>query len=167
MRFIYCLQISEEGGWRRSRNRNRWVRGISTLAFLVFCAALLIPLLLLALGIGRYMHARAVLQSAADAAALAAAQDVDAAWWEMTGELRFVDPWALDEAYGYVMQNAEWLVVRGIYPRVAGTYINHAQRTIRVVVEADCSPLFFEIPVVLRAEATAEVAPVQEIFPHP
>ncbi|MGB9724122.1 MAG: pilus assembly protein TadG-related protein [Chloroflexia bacterium] len=145
----------------------RTVRGVSTLSALVFCATLLMPILLLSLGIARYMHARATLSSAADAAALAAAQDVDATWWEETGEVRFVTPWALDEAYGYVMQNAEWLLHRGISPRVEGIYVNHEQRTIRVVVAADCSPLFFELPVTLRAESTAEVAPVEEIFPHP
>ena len=51
-------------------------RGFSVAWWSVFCAFILVPLVVLAMGAGRYAVATAEVQEAADLAALAAARDV-------------------------------------------------------------------------------------------
>jgi hypothetical protein len=141
-------------------------RGLSTLFVLCFCAFLLGPVLLLALGIGRFAHAQSVLATAADAAALAAAQSVDVDYYRLTGEIRF-EPWTRDEAWIYAMKNSEWLVARDIHPEVTTIKVHQARHVVEVTVRAEVRDLFPAGigPGWIQRTAEAEVAVLHEIFP--
>lgn len=140
-------------------------RGVSLAAALYFAAFVLVPLMLLTLGIGRYLHVRNTLAAAADAAALAAAQDVDMAYYRLTGELRFA-PYAADEAWAYAMENAEWLIRRRVYPQVTHIHLHHDRRVVEVIVGANAEDLFGGIgPVWIEVSAEAEVGALHEVYP--
>jgi hypothetical protein len=140
-------------------------RGVSLAAVLYFAAFVLVPLMLLTLGIGRYLHARSTLSAAADAAALAAARDVDMAYYRLTGELRFAG-YAWDEAYGYAMLNSEWLIRQRVYPQVTHIHLHHDRHVVEVIVGANAEDLFGGIgPVWIEASAEAEVGVLQEVYP--
>lgn len=151
--------------WLQSKLR-RGQRGMSTLTVMYFCAFVLVPLFVVSLGIGRYMHAYSVLYTAADAAALAAAQDIDAEYYKLTGEIRFM-PWAADEAGYYVMYNSDWLVARQIYPEMTHVHLHHGRHVVEVTVGANVQDLFagFIGPVWMEATAEAEVGVLQDVLP--
>lgn len=123
--------------------------------FLTFC---LVPLAALSVGLGRYFYARAEVQKAADAAALAAAQEVDLALYRDTGRIELM-PSAASVAGGYATMNSSYLAARGINPQVTGIVVDQAQRTVTVSMAADASSLFPSVlgGIVVRAEGEAEV----------
>ena len=140
-------------------------RGVSLVTVLFFSAFVLVPLMLLTMGIGRYLHVRNTLSAAADAAALAAAQDVDMIHYRLTGELRFA-PYAADDAWGYAMDNAAWLIHRRVYPEVTYIHLHHERRIVEVTVGADAADLFGGIgPVWIEVTAEAEVGILHEVYP--
>ncbi len=133
-------------------------RAYSTLwwtGFLTFC---LVPLAALSIGLGRYFYARAEVQKAADAAALAAAQEVDLAIYRDTGRIELMSS-AFSVAGSYAGMNSNYLAARGVYPQVTGIVVDQGRRTVSVSMAADASSLFpSELgSVVVRAEGEAEV----------
>lgn len=140
-------------------------RGNTLVGTLFFIAFVLVPLLVLATGIGRYLHVQNALSAAADAAALAAAQDVDMRHFRETGEIRFAG-YAWDEAYGYAMQNAEWMIQNHVFPRITHVHLHHERHVVEITVGADVTDLFGGIgPIWIERTAEAEVASVNEIYP--
>jgi hypothetical protein len=123
--------------------------------FLTFC---LVPLAALSVGLGRYSYARAAVQKAADAAALAAAREVDLALYRDTGQIELM-PSAGPVGGSYAAMNSGYLAARGIYPQVTGIAVDQGRRTVRVGMAADASSLFPAVlgRVVVRAEGEAEV----------
>lgn len=90
---------------------------------------------------GRYMRAVAVVQSAADAAALAAARRVDIAAWRERGEFVFL-PDVAAEAQRVANLNADWLVSEDVVIVCGEVRADLATQTVRVRCAADLSPLF-------------------------
>ena len=131
---------------RRPAARRRAVlqEGGATLAiFAVFLGLVLLPLLSLAVEMGRYAEAASEVQKAADAASLAASQDVDVRAWRDRGVFLF-SPSVYADAQTYANKNAAHLASKGIVVRVTSITMNRANRTVRVVCKADVSPLFPE-----------------------
>ncbi len=110
------------------------------------------------IGLGRYFYARAEVQKAADAAALAAAQEVDLAAYGDQGRVELL-PSAYGVASGYAAMNSSYLAARGIYPQVTGIVVNQGRRAVAVSLAADASALFPSVlgGIVMRAEGEAEV----------
>lgn len=123
--------------------------------FLTFC---LVPLAALSVGLGRYFYARAEVQKAADAAALAAAQEVDLALYRDTGQIELMAS-AGPVASSYAAMNSGYLAARSIYPQVTGIAVDQGRRTVMVSMAADASSLFPSVlgGIVVSAEGEAEV----------
>jgi Flp pilus assembly protein TadG len=125
------------------------------IGFLTFC---LVPLAAFTVGLGRYFYARAEVQKAADAAALAAAQEVDLALYRDQGRVELLAS-AYSVASSYAVMNSSYLAARGIYPQVTGIVVDQGQRAVAVSLRADASALFPSVlgGIVVRAEGEAEV----------
>jgi uncharacterized membrane protein len=133
-------------------------RAYSTLwwvGFLTFC---LVPLAAFALGLGRYFYARAEVQKAADAGALAAAQEVDVTIYQNEGRI-VLKPSAAGTAGVYADLNCGYLAARGIYPRITGITVDQGRRTVSVSMAADASALFPSVlhGITVHAVGEAEV----------
>jgi len=133
-------------------------RGYSTVFWAAFIALVLVPILALASEAGRYARAKGELYKAADAAALAAAQEVDVPYWRSTGTVRLL-PSAEYYAWGYAAANASYLTRQGIHPRVESIDVDQANHTVHVHLTADITRLFPSMvpQVVVHGEGTAEV----------
>lgn len=116
---------------------------------------LVVPLMLLAVQYGRAVNTKDALQSAADAAALAAAAQVDIDHFRRTGTIRLRGS-VYPVAQSYAARTFRQLGPRDVTPRVVAIVPDDATRTVRVVVEAQVSALF-GYPVTVRAEGTAQV----------
>ena len=115
--------------------------GYSMVFWAVFIALVLLPLLALAIEVGRYSYARAELTKAADAAALAAAIEVERSVFRETGEIVLTSSaWA--QAQAYANANTQYLSARGIRPVVTSVEVDISGRTVRVVLSANLDPLF-------------------------
>jgi len=125
------------------------------IGFLTFC---LVPLAAFTIGLGRYFYARAEVQKAADAAALAAAQEVDLALYRDTGRIELM-PSAFSVAGSYAAMNSSYLAARGVFPQVTGIVVDQGRRAVLVSMAADASPLFPSVlgGIVVHAEGEAEV----------
>ena len=75
------------------------------IGFLTFC---MVPLLALAQNLGRYFYSRAEMYNCADAAALAAAQEVDVPHYLLTREA-MLKPSAFELASSYGGMNSDYL----------------------------------------------------------
>ena len=141
----------------RSRGM-RSERGYSTVFWAAFIALVLVPILALASEAGRYARAKGELYKAADAAALAAAQEVDVPYWRSTGTVRLL-PSAEYYAWGYAAANASYLTRQGIHPRVESIDVDQANHTVHVHLTADITRLFPSVvpQVIVHGEGTAEV----------
>jgi Flp pilus assembly protein TadG len=133
-------------------------RGYSTVFWAAFIAFVLVPILALASEVGRYARAKGEMYKAADAAALAAAQEVDVPYWRATGVLR-LSPAAEHYAWGYAAANASYLVGQGIHPRVQSIDVDQVNHTVHVHLTADITRLFPAVvpSVIAHGEGTAEV----------
>lgn len=135
------------------RNRNAY----STLFWIGFLTFALVPLLALAISVGRWYYARAEVYKAADAAALAAVQEVDVPVFIETGQI-VIKPTAYSQAQAYASMNAGYLVSRRIYPSVSAIEVNQAQRTVRVRLAAAADELVPLIgTVILSGEGEAQL----------
>jgi Flp pilus assembly protein TadG len=134
--------------WDRRGYSTTWVAG-----YLAFVA---LPLLALALGIGRWAIAAAEVQEAADLAALAAVRDIDVRTFERTGNVVF-SPMVYARAAAYANMNTSYLASRHIQVQVTG--ISAGGRMVTVRCSADVSPIFPEfLPrLVITREGTAEI----------
>ncbi len=133
-------------------------RGYSTVFWAVFIAFVLVPILALASEAGRYARAKGEMYKAADAAALAAAQEADIPYWRATGVLR-LSPAAEYYAWGYAAANASYLVGQGIHPHVQSIDVDQVNHTVHVHLTADITRLFPSVvpAVIVHGEGTAEV----------
>ncbi|MGA2110604.1 MAG: pilus assembly protein TadG-related protein [Anaerolineales bacterium] len=122
--------------------RRRWrVPGYSMVFWACFIALVLLPLLALAIEVGRYSFARAEVAKAADAAALAAAIEIDRSVFRETG-LVVVTPQAWAEAQAYASLNTGYLSSLGVHAMVTGIEVDNGNRTVEVVVSANLERLF-------------------------
>lgn len=124
--------------------RKRGERGQTTVFFVLILTGLL---LLTAVGIeiGRIVYARGEVGKAADAAALAAASRIDVAWYQETGEIRFL-PDVYATAQNYASMNSAFLRSRDIDVAVTGISIDAGHQVVYATVSADLSSL---IPAIL------------------
>lgn len=109
----------------------------------MFFALVLTGLLLLtAVGIeiGRIVYARGEVGKAADAAALAAAAQMDVPYYRETGEIRFL-PGVYDTAQEYASMNSAYLQTRDIEVYVTVIDVNPTSHTVSVTVSADLTGL--------------------------
>lgn len=133
-------------------------RGYSLAFWASFFAFLLVPLLWMSIGIGRYAIAAAEVQEAADLAALAAVRDVDIRTFETAGVIRF-SATAYARASHYANLNTDYLAAEGIRVHVVSISADNATRTVRVRCAANVSRLFPPIfpDVVVQRTGLAEV----------
>lgn len=134
--------------------RRRWrAPGYSMVFWACFIALVLLPLLALAIEVGRYSFARAEVSKAADAAALAAAIEIDRSVFRETGQV-VVTPQAWAEAQEYASLNTEYLSSLGVHAMVTGIGVDNTNKTVRVVVSANLDRLFASVvPDILVSEA--------------
>lgn len=117
-------------------------RGFSIAWWAVFCAFVLAPLLVLAMGAGRYAVAAAEVQEGADLAALAAARDILVALYETEGYVQYADQVPYWTARYYANLNTHYLDQYNIDVEVVAIIVDDARDTVTVRVAADLSPLF-------------------------
>jgi hypothetical protein len=117
-------------------------QGFSATWWAVFCAFLLVPLVVLAIGAGRYAVAAAEVQEAADLAALAAARDVLVRVYEGEGHVQFGDQVPYWRARRYANLNTHYLDGHGIDVEVVAITVDEMRDTITVRVAANLAPLF-------------------------
>jgi len=115
-------------------------KAVSVLFWVGFFAFIFAPLMALAIEMGRLAHAKSTVQQAADAAALAGAQEVDWELFRWTG-IAALRGSAIGVAQEYALANAEPLTSRGVYPMVDALFV-HSQTFVVAGVSADVSPLF-------------------------
>ena len=132
-------------------------RAYSTLWWIGYYTFCLIPVMVLAVGIGRYFYARAEMFKSADGAALAAAQEVDVVTYLNTKQIVLL-PSAYGVAQAYAAYNSDYLTGRRIYPRVTAIRVDQAAKKVYVSLRADASSLFPSIlrGVVVNGEGEAE-----------
>ena len=109
----------------------------------VFFSLVLTGLLLLtAVGIeiGRIVYVRGEVGKAADAAALAAAAQVDVPYYRETGEIRFL-PGVYTIAQEYASMNSAYLQARNIDVYITGIGVNSNTHTVSVTVSANLTGL--------------------------
>jgi len=111
----------------------RWKNehGYSAAFWALFMVAVVVPMMSLLWDVSRYMDLRGELQMAADAAALAAVQEVDMAHFENTGEVR-LGAGAAGAAYAIAGQHFGKLAALGYSPHVAYVSVNQQNRTVHV-----------------------------------
>lgn len=133
-------------------------RGYSTVWVAGYLAFVLIPLLMLAIGLGRYAFAAAEVQEAADLAALAAVRDVNIRQFEQSGVITFSGMVYPRAAY-YANSCTSYLAERHIAVRVDAIVPNNATQTVTVRVSADVSSLFpsFFPSITITRQGTAQV----------
>ena len=137
--------------------RDRRGRGAySTLFWISFLTFCVVPMVALAITAGRYFYARGEMYKCADAAALAAAQEVDVAHYIQTGEA-IMSPSAYGMAQAYADMNSDYLARYKIHPYVTGISVDMANRVVTVDMAGTTSELVPLIgPVTLYGHGTAE-----------
>jgi uncharacterized membrane protein len=127
----------------------------------IFLGTVMMPLMVLAWDVGRLFYARGEIQKAADAAALAAAREVDVQHYMLTGEV-LLHQGAISFANHYARRNITYLPGTGISPRITRIVVNNTTKTVYVQMTADVSPLFPEFlqvrPVSAWGEAQVRVS---------
>jgi uncharacterized membrane protein len=127
----------------------------------IFLGTVMVPLMVLAWDVGRLFYARGEIQKAADAAALAAAREVDVPHYMLTGEV-LLHQGAIVHATHYAQRNITYLPETGISPRVTRIVVNNTTKTVYVQMTADVSPLFPEFlrvrPISAWGEAQVRVS---------
>ena len=107
----------------------------------VFIGFVMVPALALAIELGRYFYAISEVAKAADAAAVAAAAEINQRTFRDSGALVPTDKtWA--NAQLYVSQNTSGLSTRGVHAFVTGIQVNGSDNLVRVSVSANLSILF-------------------------
>ena len=111
--------------------------------------------------IGLLFYARGEVQKAADAAALAAVQEVSVSHYRSTREIMLTAN-APVYATRYALRNSTYLLEAGITPHITRITVNNETKTVFVQMQADVSPLFPEFitvkPVSVWGEAQVRMA---------
>ena len=116
-------------------------RGYSMTFWAVFIGLVLIPALAFAIELGRYFYAISEVQKAADAAAVAAAAEINQRVFQDTGRLISTSKtWA--NAQSYVSSNTIGLSAKGVHAFVTGIQVSGGDNTVQVNVSANLSILF-------------------------
>ena len=116
-------------------------RAYSMTFWAVFMGFVLIPALAMAIELGRYFYARSEIAKAADAAAVAAAAEINQRTFQENGNLVPTEKtWA--NAQNYASWNNSTLAANGIRAVVTGIAVDEGQDTVRVSVSANLSRLF-------------------------
>jgi uncharacterized membrane protein len=127
----------------------------------IFLGTVMVPLMVLAWDVGRLFYARGEIQKAADAAALAAAREVDVPHYMLTGEV-LLHQGAVGFASHYAERNVTYLPGTGISPRITRIVVNNTTKTVYVQMTTDVSPLFPEFlqvrPISVWGEAQVRVS---------
>ena len=132
----------------------RRMPGYSMVFWAVFIALVLLPMLALAIEVGRYSYARGELAKAADAAALAAAIEIDRSVFRDTGQVMLTSAtWA--QAQAFATANAHYLSGRGVQVVVTRIEVERQDGTVRVVLSASIDRLF---PSVVQGITVSEEA---------
>jgi len=129
--------------------------GYSMAFWALILALALVPLMALAWDVSRLMYVRGELQKAADAAAEAAARQVDLPHFREAGQVR-LRPEAVQEACYVAYLNTRYLRARGYNPRV--THVTIEGSTVHVGLAARMRILIPSItpPVTVHAEGVAQ-----------
>lgn len=133
-------------------------RGYSATFWAVFFGFVLIPILALSIELGRYFYARAEVAKSADAAALAAAAEINQRIFEETGDLQPTSrTWA--NAQAFASMNNTFLKRYGVDAVVTGIAIDAGNDTVLVQVSANLERLFPSVApeVMVTEEGKAEV----------
>jgi Flp pilus assembly protein TadG len=116
-------------------------RGYSMTFWAIFIGLVLIPVMSLAIELGRYFYAIAEVQKAADAAAVAASAEFDQQVFQESGKLVPTSKtWA--SAQSYVNLNTVGLSAKGVHAFVTGIRLSGSDNTVSVDVSADLTILF-------------------------
>ena len=116
-------------------------RAYSLTFWTVFFGFILVPILALSIELGRYFYARAEVAKAADAAALAAAAEINQRVFETSGDLQPTsNTWM--NAQTYASMNDNYLANYGIHAIVTGISVNAGADTVQVQVSADLDRFF-------------------------
>ncbi len=127
-------------------------RAYSSAFWALFIGMVVLPLFALGFDVGRYLYARQEIGKAADAAAVAAAAEINQRSFIANGELHPTSA-TYSLAQRYVNMNNDYLGSFKIHPRITSIRINDARNTVYVGVGADISALFPSIvPKVLVEE---------------
>ena len=116
-------------------------RGYSMTFWAVFFGFIMIPIMALGIELGRYFYARAEIAKAADAAALAAAAEINQQVFENNGDLAPTSKtWS--NAQAFASMNNSYLAQYGINAFVTGISVNAGTDTVLVQVSADLDRFF-------------------------
>ena len=133
-------------------------RAYSMTFWAMFIGMIFVPLMALTFDVGRYLYARQEIGKAADAAAVAAATEIN---WRAFREGGALHPTGqtYSVAQKYANMNNDYLGKLNIHPKVTRIRISDANNTVYVAVSADLSALFPSIvPDLLVTETgTAQV----------
>jgi Flp pilus assembly protein TadG len=115
--------------------------GYSMTFWTVFFGFVMIPIMALGIELGRYFYARAEIAKAADAAALAAAVEINQRIFEDSGNLSPTSKtWA--NAQGFASMNNGYLARYGIQAVVTGNNVDTEKHTVLVQTYANLTRLF-------------------------
>ena len=116
-------------------------RGYSMTFWTVFFGFIMIPIMALGIELGRYFYARAEVAKAADAAALAAAAEINQRIFEASGDLSPTSKtWA--NAQAFANMNNNYLAQYGVNAVVTGINLDAGKHTVLVQVSANLDRLF-------------------------
>lgn len=115
--------------------------GYSMTFWAVFFGFVMIPIMALGIELGRYFYARAEIAKAADAAALAAAAEINQRIFESSGDLQPTSrTWANAQAFAHMNNN--YLGQYGVNAVVTGINVDAGKHTVLVQVSANLDRLF-------------------------
>ncbi|MBE3144782.1 MAG: hypothetical protein IMZ61_12805 [Planctomycetes bacterium] len=116
-------------------------RGYSMTFWTVCFGFIMIPIMALGIELGRYFYARAEVAKAADAAALAAAAEINQRIFEASGDLSPTSKtWA--NAQAFASMNNGYLAQYGVNAVVTGINLDAGKHTVLVQVSANLDRLF-------------------------
>ncbi len=116
-------------------------RGYSMTFWAVFFGFVMIPIMALGIEVGRYFYAKAEIAKAADAAALAAAAQINQAAFEQSGVLTPTGAtWS--QAQAFANMNDGPLDRYGVFAIVTSIQVDPAMKTVSIGVSADLRRLF-------------------------
>lgn len=116
-------------------------RGYSMTFWAVFFGFVMIPIMALGIELGRYFYARAEIAKAADAAALAAAAEINQRIFEASGNLTPTSrTWV--NAHAFASINNIYLAQYGVNAVVTGINVDAGKDTVSVQVSANLDRLF-------------------------